>query len=124
MNTDSTIQHRPVQRPLADFGFENGELVPVTNAPEIADELDAAPANHQLAYELLGEALRGIVTAGHADAMPTRVAALLVLMGIESEESAAKIAKVHRTTIARVVALLTAEMKVYAERKGLEIKGT
>ncbi len=124
INEDATIQFKAVHQTPAGFGFDDDCLrVPITDNPGDEKPGDLDTGKRLLAFDLINEAIRGAVAAGHADAVRTRVAAILVLTGTETSESAAVLAKVTPDRIARAVKAAKAELEIYAARKGLKIQG-
>lgn len=104
MSGDATIQFKPVLRPPAGCGFENGEIVPVTPAPEMdsepnAPELDTAE-RRAIAFQIQGEYL--LMLLNERSPKPGIAALLVILYGYTPGEMAQRL-DCNERTITRAV---------------------
>jgi len=102
--TEDGGQYRPPHTAPAGYGFDGGQLVPITPPEVWADdderllEKGAARAGVDLLTRLVCEILDG----GHRDAVGTRAtAAARILNLIATDSAAARRAKVARSTMKR-----------------------
>jgi catalase (peroxidase I) len=114
--------------PDAKTGFEKGERVLVTPfdfaAVDAIAEPQREPDKRELAFEMLIQAMRGIVTKrGHHASDRTEIAALLVLTGTETVESAAAAIGKDQSAVAKAIARAKKELQQFSASKTLENKG-
>ncbi|MGO8839404.1 MAG: hypothetical protein ACLQAH_16780 [Limisphaerales bacterium] len=105
--------------PDAKIGFENGKPVLVTDPPE-AVEPQREPDARELAHEMMIHAMSRIITKrGHHASDRTAIAALLVLQGYETVESAAEAIGKRRTTVKKAIARAKKELQHFSASKPL-----
>lgn len=136
MSEGPTIQHKPIHKIEAGFGFENGVRVPVV-VPVVEDD-SAAPQTaaekhmtelRQLAEEVRRQTLRGVVPllkSGRKKGLSTRLAALEILCdNTKTVEGIASEYQIDRSTLSRAVTSMKDEVYCTdkSRKKPSKIKG-